>query len=576
MQSFSVMDYLNLESANSFVLNMDIEELIGRIKEGDNIALETLYETYSLMMRNVCANITKEDEDTVNDLVQIAFIRAYYSLSQLRDASKFGEWMTTITKNVALKHLAQKRKMSLVPFSSTTEEELEVGSTLSPDLLLAEKELHELIDQLPKGYGQVFRMSVIEGYSHQEIAEKLGIEPHSSSSQLSRAKAMLRKMVNRRGMGLIILMLACTPLAIYLLKNKSKENRQNINIASEKKNSIRQVEKKEPHNVVNVASANYVAEICSNQYDVSSIIHVEVPFNDSTYTTKDSVSQKLVTVNDSILPDTFKLPCIETKHYLTDNEQKGKKHQWQLLAAGSLGSALAQNAYKLFVGNMGNADSDIDGPQPSGPGTFSTWEEYYQYLQLNAHDDMSEGKKALMDIAQNNKGKIEEHEHHDKPITFGLSVTKSLGINWSLKTGLQYSILKSDFTLGEGAYYIHRNQKVHYLGIPLQVSYKWIDVKNWSAYSALGCALHIPIYSKANERYVVGSTTPYTNDWHFTPSLQWSIGTSLGVQYKFAPKWGVYIEPSFNWYVPNGSSIHTIWTEHPFSFTIPFGVRFTW
>lgn len=225
---------------------------------------------------------------------------------------------------------------------------------------------------------------------------------------------------------------------------------------------------------------------------------------------------------------------------------------------------------------MGNVSSDIDGPQPSGPKTFSTWEEYSQYLQQNAHDDMSKKDKALMDIAQNNKGKIEEHEHHDKPVTFGLSVTKSLGNNWNLETGLQYSLLKSDFTLGEGAYYINRNQKVHYLGIPLQVSYKWLDVKNWSVYSSLGGALHIPIYGKTSERYVVGNTTPYMNNWHFTPSLQWSIGTSIGVQYKFAPKWGVYIEPSFNWYVPNGSSILTIWTEHPFSFTIPFGVRFTW
>ena len=57
MQSFSVMDYLSIESANSFVLNMDIEELIERIKEGDHVALETLYETYAPMMRNVCVNI---------------------------------------------------------------------------------------------------------------------------------------------------------------------------------------------------------------------------------------------------------------------------------------------------------------------------------------------------------------------------------------------------------------------------------------------------------------------------------------------------------------------------------------
>lgn len=171
MQSFSIMDYLNIESANSFVLNMDIEELIERIKEGDNVALETLYETYAPMMRNVCVNITNEDEDIVNDLVQMVFIRAYYSLFQLRDTSKFGEWVATITKNVALKHLAQKRKMPFVPFSSTMEEELEIGCILSSDSLLAEKEIHELIDQLPKGYGRVFRMSVIEGYSHQEIAE---------------------------------------------------------------------------------------------------------------------------------------------------------------------------------------------------------------------------------------------------------------------------------------------------------------------------------------------------------------------------------------------------------------------
>lgn len=145
---------------------------------------------------------------------------------------------------------------------------------------MAEKEIHELIDQLPKGYGRVFRMSVIEGYSHQEIAEKLGIEPHSSSSQLSRAKALLRKMINRRGMGIVILVLVCTPLGIYLLKDRGKEEIQKINIASEKKNIIRQVENKAPNNAANVASANSVAEIRCNQYGVSSIIPEEIPSND--------------------------------------------------------------------------------------------------------------------------------------------------------------------------------------------------------------------------------------------------------------------------------------------------------
>lgn len=106
-------------------------------------------------------------------------------------------------------------------------------------------------------------------------------------------------------------------------------------------------------------------------------------------------------------------------------QANGQKHQWQLLATGSLGSDLAQNAYRMFVGST---DDDItDGPHPSAPKTFTTWEEYYQYLQRTGHDGMSEEEKALMEIAKNNKGKIEEHEHHSKPITFGLSVTKSFG-----------------------------------------------------------------------------------------------------------------------------------------------------
>ena len=56
---------------------MDIEETIKRVKTGDTTALKELIETYSPMLRKVCFNITHEDEDALNDLVQVAFIRAY-------------------------------------------------------------------------------------------------------------------------------------------------------------------------------------------------------------------------------------------------------------------------------------------------------------------------------------------------------------------------------------------------------------------------------------------------------------------------------------------------------------------
>ena len=59
-------------------------------------------------MRGICISITKEDEDTINDLVQDAFILTYNSLGKLKDNSKFKDWCATITKNIALRHLEKE------------------------------------------------------------------------------------------------------------------------------------------------------------------------------------------------------------------------------------------------------------------------------------------------------------------------------------------------------------------------------------------------------------------------------------------------------------------------------------
>lgn len=97
---------------------MDLKMLIERVKADDADALNTICEAYVPMMRNVCFSITKADEDTVNDLVQDAFILAYYSIEKLNDEEKFGEWAAAITKNVSLKLFRAKAKgkiLAIVP-----------------------------------------------------------------------------------------------------------------------------------------------------------------------------------------------------------------------------------------------------------------------------------------------------------------------------------------------------------------------------------------------------------------------------------------------------------------------------
>lgn len=566
---------------------MKIEKLIERVKAGDADALKTVYETYSQRMRNVCIRITQEDEDTVSDLVQEAFIRAYYSLGKLKDSSKFGEWIVAITKNVSLRYLERKQKVQVMPFSSIADE-FDVESSLASDSMLEEKELLEIINKLPSGYCKVFKMAVIEGFSHKEIAEKLGIEPHSSSSQLTRAKVMLQAMINKRTLALISIILICVPICKYLFWKKDTEEKRlsvaNVDNAKEKPSANHGTE------LSNTKSSSVDKKVLATttpnvktklpKFTVVDSICIKTDFEKD-----DSTNNIVIAIEkDTVSFDTVKQVMPKFEEFIAKNDvAPSYKSKWQLLAMGSVGSALAQTAYKILVGNKG--EDSTDGPQPSGPQMFSTWEEYSRYLQQNAHGNMSEAEKALMEIAINNTnninnikngGKIVEHEYHDKPITFGLSMTKTINRKWNVETGLQYSLLKSEFILGEDDYYVQKRQKVQYLGIPLRLSYKWFGANRWTAYTSAGIILNIPLSGKTDEQYVTGTVIPYSDSWHFTPPFQWTVGTGVGLQYNFANNWGVYLEPTFSWHIPNGSTTRTIWTEHPFTITVPFGIRFTW
>ena len=575
--------------------NMEIEKLIERVKAGDTDALKTVYEAYSQKMRNACIRITQEDEDTVDDLVQESFIRAYYSLEKLKDASKFGEWVVVITKNVSLRYLERKRKIQVMPFSEIGDG-FDVESSYTSDSKLEEKELFELIDKLPSGYRNVFRMAVIDGFSHKEIAENLGIEPHSSSSQLTRAKGLLRNMINRRMLAVISILLISIPIYKYLFWKRSTEKEQhpvaNINDAAKGKRSVDR-EIVQPTTQSSVVDKNILAtaspgKMNLQEYAVADSVGILTDSAKNDYEIDSAKNDSAINIviaieKDTVSLDTMKQVVPKLEEFIAKQVAPNYESKWQLLAMGSLGSALAQTAYKMLVGNKG--EDITDGPQPSGPQKFSTWEDYSQYLLQNAHGNMSEAEKALMEIAINNTnninnikngGKIVEHEYHDKPITFGLSMTKTINRNWNMETGLQYSQLKSEFILGEDDYYVQKRQKIHYLGIPLRLSYKWFGANRWTAYTSAGIILNIPLSGKTDEQYVTETVIPYSDSWHFTPPFQWTVGTGVGLQYNFANNWGVYLEPTFSWHIPNGSTTRTIWTEHPFTITVPFGIRFTW
>ena len=549
---------------------------------------------YYPKMKGICINILREDKAVVDDLVQDAFILALVSLKDLKNTHRFSQWLTSITTNLVLKYQEKGKRYD---FISLSEIEDEFSSVLEDDNTsrqsISYEEIMSAIDSLPEGYKKIFNMSVLDGLSHQEISELLDIAPHSSSSQLSRAKAMLRNILSPRAMLIIVLALIVIPVYRYFTAKKKLVSENDVNIVRTRKSNedITPIQKK-PYVSV---SRTQNAVLCSNHRSVQQGKNIVITVGDSIKTGQnvileisDSLQENQYVLADNkrdsiIKKDSVYTPIPNEERWIADDTRTHKKSKWQLLAAGSLGTTLAQNVYKIIT----SSNNNIGSSQPSGPDqpttpdqpsekSFTTWEEYAEYLHRLTPTDPTAENVAMMDIADNNKGKIEEYEHHDKPITLGLAVNKNIGKHWSLETGLQYSYLKSYFTLGTGNYRVDKEQKLHYIGIPIKLSYQFMAYKRLSAYGSAGASIQIPLSGKTYADYVIGGKSGYTTDWKTIPSIQWTVNTNIGIQYQFAPKLTLFVEPTLNWYIPNGSEVKNTWTERPFTLTVPFGIRFSW
>ena len=572
----------------------NITTLVEKAKQGVADAFSTLYKMYYPKMKGICINILEEDKVVVDDLVQDAFVLAFVSLKDLKNTHRFSQWLTSITTNLVLKYQEKGKRYNFISISDVEEEFSAVldNSSVSQQSIQYD-EIMSAIDNLPEGYKKIFNMSVLDGLSHQEIGALLDIAPHSSSSQLARAKAMLRNTLSPRAMLLIALALIVIPVYRYFTTKKKLVSDNDVNIVRTRK-SNRSIIPTRKNTIVSVSSTQN-AVLCSSYRSAQQKKNIAITGEDSIKTNqnmiveiKDSLqeNQQVLADNkqDSItIKDSVYIPIPNEDTWIANDTRIHKKNKWQLLAAGSLGTTLAQSVYKIITSSNNYAGSD----QPSGPDqpttpdkpsekSFTTWEEYAEFLHRLTPTDQTVENIAMTEIADNNKGKIEEKEHHDKPITLGLAVNKNIGEHWSLETGLQYSFLKSYFTLGTGDYRVGKVQKLHYIGIPIKLSYQFLTYKKLSAYGSAGASIQIPLYSKTNADYVVDGASAYTTDWKITPPVQWTVNTNIGIQYQFVPKLTLFVEPTLNWYIPTGGSIKNAWTERPFTLTVPFGIRFTW
>ncbi len=137
-----------------------------------------------------CLRYAKKRQDA-EDLVQESFIAIFKSLAQYNEKkANFSTWSNRVVINVCLQHLRRKNILQ------DSEDIIDIGQNIPLDPIAIDqlnlKDLTKLIMNLPNGYRTVFNMYVIDGYTHKEIAEKLGVSTSTSKSQLLKARKMLR------------------------------------------------------------------------------------------------------------------------------------------------------------------------------------------------------------------------------------------------------------------------------------------------------------------------------------------------------------------------------------------------
>ena len=171
------------------------QELVSGVLRGSPAHQTALYRQFSVPMFRVLLRFAR-DKAEAEDMLQDGFIRVYRDMGQYRGDGALGGWIRRIMVNTALSHLRKQRDFlrdtgDFTPFENRLRTEEDFASNLDAETLL------KYLQKLPPGYRAVFNLYAIDGFSHEEIAEELGISIGTSKSQLFKAREYLKKILDK-------------------------------------------------------------------------------------------------------------------------------------------------------------------------------------------------------------------------------------------------------------------------------------------------------------------------------------------------------------------------------------------
>ena len=492
------------------------------------------------------------DPEMAADVVHDGFIIILRSISSLRDPSCLEPWMATVVRRLALKSIAEMKRHREVPFDDAFPEPED--RIYENDSDISWEELAQIIDSLPRGYRDVFRLSVLDGLSHGEIGKLLGIAPKTSSSQLYRAKILLRRLIADRRMNLLLLGGFISIGGVWLLYHAFRGGDEHEghfqSIAEVPEYAMRQDKE----------AGGIRKGLSGGQRNVEGRSRRPLLAEDGVNTGYEPLSSVDSIPHDGYTdPDTISvLPSRnEQESPLVAEEPHEKVFDPAPILLPSRTSGPGWTVSASYEGAYG---ADAEGHR------IGLW--------VKGDEIMNE------DIGDTIRYDISDAVRHHAPLVAGISLSHRLDSRWSLETGIRYTRLRSD-SLSSCEYWERTSrQTIHYIGIPIKVSYRLFTVGGFTAYCQAGFGVDFPVNGKRR-----GLTVDFRPEadkkripWQIRlhAPVQWSAEVGIGIEYRFAEHVGIFAEPSFRYWFNPESGVVTVRQDSPAVFTVPFGIRFTW
>ena len=222
----------------------------------------------------------------------------------------------------------------------------------------------------------------------------------------------------------------------------------------------------------------------------------------------------------------------------------------------------------LYTGNLPHSSTHLNDYSEFVTGTT---------LPHDFSTRLPDERTPVRDIIYSNLGKeIKTRIKHRLPIKFGLSFRYHFNDRWSLESGLTYTYLSADLTAGTNHHYFDSQQRLQYLGIPLNVNCNIWDNSRWSIYASAGGGIEKCIHGQLETDYILdGNKISSEKKDIMEDELQFSVNGAIGAQFNITKNFGIFAEPGVAYYFDNGSPVETIYKDKPLNFKFKMGLRLT-